>query len=161
MTTHERPNEINFGDLILVDGYGEEPFYVDGWTVETHYTPDEVWTETWYDITSAHTGEYSMAELSDVTRICGKEQAEEYLANNVRVAPVRIGTTQPTVYTSKIATRNPELVRQRAEDGKKAEIDRLLDEYADYKRLADEFDDEEYRARVEYLTVKLSDIVDK
>jgi len=102
-----------------------------------------------------------MAELSDVTRICGKEQAEEYLANSVRPESVRIVSTQHAVYTSKIAARYPELVRQRAEDVKKAEIDRLLDEYADYKRLADEFDDEEYRARVEYLTVKLSDIVDK
>src|SRR5690606_2640439 len=136
MTTHERPNEINFGDLILVDGYGEEPFYVDGWTVETHYTPDEVWTETWYDITSAHTGEYSMAELSDVTRICGKEQAEEYLANNVRPEPVSIVSTQPTVYTSKIAARNPELLRQRAEDVKRAGMVGMIGGAGETKRLA-------------------------
>src|SRR5690606_27566582 len=161
MTTHERPNEINFGDLIVVDGYGEEPFYVDGWTVETHYTPDEVWTETWYDITSAHTGEYSMAELSDVTRICGKEQAEEYLANSVRPEAVRIVSTQHTVYTSKIATRNPKLVRQRAEDAKKAEIDGLLDELNDYRKLADTFGDEEYSEKVEQLKIRLSQIVEK
>src|SRR5690606_30371809 len=144
-------HEINFGDLILVDGYGEEPFYVDGWTVETHYTPDEVWTETSYDITSAHTGAYSMAELSDVTRICGKEQAEECLANSVRPESVRIVSTQHAVYTSKVATRNPELVRQRAEEKRRARIDELLDDYIDAKTLEGiiEEDAELYRKKAD------------
>jgi len=102
-----------------------------------------------------------MAELSDVTRICGKEQAEEYLANSARPESVRIVSTQHTVYTSKIATRNPELVRQRAEDAKKAEIDGLLDELNDYRKLADTFGDEEYSEKVEQLKIRLSQIVEK
>jgi len=33
----------------------------------------------WFDITCAHTGEYMMAELDDITRICGADQADDYL----------------------------------------------------------------------------------
>ncbi len=75
-------HDITFGDLVHVDGYDDRPFFVDSWTEETRHEPDVIYEEVWFDITCAWTGEYHMAELDDITRICGADQADDYLMYN-------------------------------------------------------------------------------
>lgn len=82
-----KKDDITFGDLVMVDGYDTRCFFVDCWTVETNYTPESTWTEVWFDITCAHTGEYMMAELNDITRICSADQADDYLMYHTAPMP--------------------------------------------------------------------------
>ncbi|MBS4195384.1 hypothetical protein [Lederbergia citri] len=155
-------NEITFGDLILVEGYGDEPFFVDSWSVETHYTPDETWTETWYDVVSAHTGAYSMAELNDITRICGAEAADDYLKSHADIPIENITKEVGSMFgyepKNRKPSRNPELDRQRAKAKKDSEIDRLLTELGDYMALYRTFGDAEYGRKVDEVKRKLAEV---
>ncbi len=174
-------HNITFGDLVHVDGYDDRPFFVDSWVIETHYTPDAEWSEVWFDVTCAWTGEYHMAELDDIMRICGAEQADDYLmyyAPNPPIQPeikpdigklisegfergvleMRKPERQPT--QRELSSMEAER-RKKARKERKEKIDALLDEYNDYKRLADEFGDEEYKARVEYISGKLAELAEE
>ncbi|AXN39809.1 hypothetical protein [Peribacillus butanolivorans] len=50
--------------------------------------------------------------------------------------------------------------RKQARKDRAKRVDELLDEMNDYKRLVAEFGDEEYKAKVEYLTIKLAEEVE-
>lgn len=174
----KRPQNISFGDLVSVQGYEGRLYFVDSWSVEHHYTPDETWTEVLYDITDAHTGEYMMAEKEDVTRVCGAAEADEYLKNPASPQPEET-TKRPNVFDQIFGEvpkmksnepRNPsarELSGIEAERRKQArkeravKIDALLDEYNDARAMVEMFGDEEYRAKAEYLRLKMVEIVDE
>ncbi len=168
---------INFGDLVHVAGYGDRPFFVDNWTVKINYTPDAEWTETWFDITCAHTGEYHLAELEDITKVCDAAQADDYLlyhASPYVPDMMLIGSELDFGNKPKEGSkmyRKPErkptqreLSNQEAERRKQArkerkqKIDVLLDEYNDTKILIEKFGDEEYKAKAEYLLLKLTEL---
>ena len=170
-------HNITFGDLVHVDGYDNRHFFVDSWTEGTRYEPDAIYEETWFDITCAHTGEYHLAELGDITKVCDAAQADEYLlyhASPYVPDMMLIGgelsfETKPKEGSKmyRKPERKPtqrELSSQEAERRKQArkeqkkKIDALLDEYNDYKALADEFGDEEYKAKAEYLRLKLAEL---
>lgn len=143
-------HDISHGDLIRVEGYADRPFFVDSWTIETICLPDVTYSETWFDITCAWTGEYMRAELSDIKRICGADQAEIYLESNTKGSEDMIDTFgwgdeyRPN---KKLVTRNPELEKQREEERMKKQVDKLLDDYNDAMVLAEviEEDAEKYR----------------
>ena len=145
---------IEFGDLVHVDGYDNRPFFVDGWTVETIYEPDTTWTETWFDITCAWTGEYMMAELADIKRICGAEAADDYLTYHATPIENTIGMEMDDMFgyepyepKKKQPSRNPELEKQREDERMKKQVDKLLDDYNDAMALAEviEEDADKYR----------------
>lgn len=48
--------------------------------------------------------------------------------------------------------------RKQARKERAVKIDALLDDYNDAKAMVEMFGDEEYRAKVEYLTVKLAEV---
>src|SRR5699024_2639415 len=70
---------IKFGDLGRMDGYGDELFFVDGYSVEHIYKPSAEYVEVCYDLTSAHGGGYTMGFEEDIHRVCGAEAADDYL----------------------------------------------------------------------------------
>src|SRR6185312_2704260 len=80
----KKPQHISFGGLVSINGYDGHLYFVDAFTIEHINTPDEKWSEIWHDLTDAHNGEYTMAEAEDVTRICGADQADDYLRNSVK-----------------------------------------------------------------------------
>lgn len=159
-------NEITFGDLVTVDGYGDTPFFVDGWTIEANYTPDAEWSEVWFDLTSAFTGEYYMAEFNDITRICGAEAADDYLKSHASLSaeiPIEnktkeVGSMFGYEPKNRKPSRNPELDRQRAKAKKDTEIDRLLAELGDYMALHRAFGDAEYGRKMDEVKRKLAEV---
>lgn len=149
-------HEINFGDLVYVDGYGNRPFFVDGWSEESIYTIDGQFDETWFDVTCAHTGEYHMAELSDVKLVCRAEQAESFLKYN-RWEGEGVFFWMPDDDDIK---KYIQPLREKLNDkkSKKQHIDDLLDEYNDIKRIIDEFGDDEendYKAKINEIERKI------
>lgn len=131
---------IKHGDLVFVDGYGTRPFFVDSWVVEEYHTPDGVWTEVWFDITCAYTGEYNMAELSDIKHVCSAEKADEFLQDQAK-----------KVIKAEVVTK-PE------PKPKVSNVDRLLDELRDYLALYETFGDEEYKHKVDEIKAELEAI---
>lgn len=160
-------HDISHGDLIRVEGYADRPFFVDSWTIETICLPDVTYSETWFDITCAWTGEYMRAELSDIKRICGADQADDYLRNCYEQRSEKIGNTwevtmdhkwvgkmfgyEPFEPKRKQPSRNPELERQREDERMKKQVDKLLDDYIDSKTLEEILpeDAEKYREQAE------------
>lgn len=163
---------ISFGDLIHVDGYDNRPFFVDCWTVETIHEPESTWTEVWFDITCAHTGEYMMAELNDITRICGADQADDYLMYHTAPMP-KFDVGKLTInfdineYRKEDAEMNRkptqrELSSQEAERRKQArkeragQIDNLLDIRNWNVRKYEETSERAYRMKVEEIDEELA-----
>lgn len=74
--------DLNYGDIITVDGYDGQYFRINGYQVNTLYTENEPdMTEHWLDLHCAHTGGYTMAFADEVTLVCRKDEATEYLAD--------------------------------------------------------------------------------
>ena len=167
-----KKSEIKHGDLVMVAGYIDRLFFVDGWTVEHNYTPEATWTEKWFDVTCAHTGEYHMAEASEVTRVCGADQADDYLMYHTAPMP-KFDVGKLTInfdineYRKEDAEMNRkptqrELSSQEAERRKQArkeragQIDNLLDirnwNAAKYEKTSERA----YRMKVEEIDAELA-----
>lgn len=137
-----KKTNINFGDLVRMDGYGEELFFVDGYSIEHRYEPSAEYTEVHYDLTSAHGGGYTIGFEEDIHRVCGAEAADDYLMYHAsppkKTAEIKVHITCD------------ELVAKIADDIKgqnpnnRAQIDALLEELNDYLVLAELFGTEEY-----------------
>ncbi|MGG2024180.1 hypothetical protein AB1282_00525 [Gottfriedia sp. S16(2024)] len=81
---------FNFGDLVKVVGYHPRIFRIDGYHVDTWHYPDEVWTETVFDLVDAYTGlDFIEAEHEDLTLVVRADEADEYLAKNPAPAPFK------------------------------------------------------------------------
>ncbi len=161
----DKQHDIAFGDLVYVDGYGNTPFYIDGWQTTTYYEPDAEWTDTLYDLTCAHTGEYEVAYEEDIKRICGADQAEAYLESYTKGSEDMIDTFgwgdeyRPN---KKQPSRNPELEKQREEERMKKQVDKLLDDYNDAMALAEVIpeDAEKYREKAGRIIGRLAKLTD-
>ncbi len=163
-------HDISHGDLIRVEGYADRPFFVDGWVTEKHNRPDEKWTEVWFDITCAWTGEYMMAELADIKRICGAEAADDYLTYHATPIENTIGMEMDDMFgyepyepKKKQPSRNPELDKQREEERIKAQVDKLLDDYNDAMALAQVIpeDADKYREKARRIIGRLAKLTEQ
>lgn len=146
----DKQHDLTFGDLVFVNGYSTRPFYIDGWQTTYYYEPDAEWTDTLYDLTCAHTGDYEVAYGEDIKRICGADQAEAYLESNTKGSDelsITIGWGDGYRPNKKITVRNPELEKQREEERMKKQVYKLLDDYNDAMALAEviEEDADKYR----------------
>jgi hypothetical protein len=168
--------DFAFGDLVRVNGYWPRVFKVLGYREEHYYYPDEQWTELVYELSDAITAEWLEADEEDLSLVASTEDADEYLAVNPHQyeAPSLIMPDWASMFlfggetvSKQKEPRKPtarELSAKVAEERKKArkahvdKIDRLLDELNDYRRLAAQFDDEEYKARVEFIRLKLTEL---
>ena len=144
---------MNYGDLVRVHGYGNRVYQIDGYYIASYFYPNEQYNETVYELSDVVTGEWLEADADDLTLVAPAAKAAEYLAT---MKPAEKYTLMEGVGTMFFSANEPtarelsaqEAERRKAERKAKAEaIDRLLDEYNDYKRLADAFGDEEYREK--------------
>lgn len=172
------PNEIffNFFDLVRLDGYWPRVFRVEGYHIDNWRYPNEQWIDMVYELTDAHSGEFLEADVEDLTLVETADKAEEYLAANP--APVQpksfvidvlnligmgaetMAKQEPRKPTAREISAMEADKRKAARKAKAEQIDRLLDQMNDYKRLVAEFGDEEYKARVEYITLKLAELTE-
>lgn len=170
------PNEIffNFFDLVRADGLWPRVFRVEGYHIDNWRYPNEQWTDMVYELTDVYSGEFLEADVEDLTLVETADKAEEYLRNNPAPAQpkhfaIDVSHLIKGAETVAKEERKPtarEISGQIADERKAArkakaeQIDRLLDQMNDYKRLVAEFGDEEYKARVEYITLKLAELTE-
>lgn len=162
------------GDIVTVDGYEGRLFMVIAYQLIRNCTPEEEYNEVVYEVLDAYSGEFLEVDGEDVEFVTDAGQADEYIranpapkdaGSNVRGRGWGIYFEEGEVMAKE--ERKPtarELSGKEAADRKKArkekteKVDQLLDEYNDYKRLVAEFDDEEHKARIEYITIKLAEL---
>lgn len=112
---------------------------------------------------------FELGEYVEVWSVFGKET--EGVIENVAYLPefdeyVYKIDTATTYYYEEMLFRIEEVVKVKGDEGrakakvKRDKIDVLLDGLGDYRRLADEFGDEEYKAKSEYITLKLAEITE-
>lgn len=162
--------EFQFGDLVHVAGYEPQVFSIDGFREEHYYYPNENWTELVYELHDMGTGEWIEADSEDLSLVAPVDQADEYLsANPAPVTPkitLIFGMEAEKVAKPERKPTAKEMSSKEAADRKKArkekaeKIDRLLDEMNDYKWLVAQFDEDEHKARVEYITLKLTELTE-
>jgi hypothetical protein len=153
--------EYDFNDLVRVAGYSPRVFKIAGYRHESHYYPNENWTELIYEMHAVDSGEWLEADGEDLTLVAEADRAEEWMRNNAakEAQAPRIRFTyfddeeEEAVTMADKEERKPtarelsniEAARRKAERKEKAkQVDRLLDELRDYKALERNFGDAEY-----------------
>lgn len=153
--------EYDFHDIVRVNGYYPRAFQILGYRHESHHYPDESWTEMIYEMQAVDSGEWLEADEEDLTLVAEANRAEEWLRNNAakEAQAPRIrwtyfddeeeeAETMADKQERKPTARelsNIEAARRKAERKEKAEqVDRLLDEYNDYRALEKAFNDPAY-----------------
>ena len=164
--------EYGFSDLVHIAGYGSRIFKIESFFVEHWHTPDKEWTDIIYNLVDTETGHYIETE-EDTLRLADGSSVDEAELDGTGIDIFDfmggLGALNYEMEETKMAKepRKPtarEFSGQEAERRKQsrkdraAKVDALLDEMNDYKRLVAEFGDEEYKAKVEYLTIKLAEL---
>lgn len=154
-----KKTHINFGDLVRMDGYGDELFFVDGYSIEHIYKPSAEYVEVYYDLTSAHGGGYTIGFEEDIHRVCGAEAADDYLmyhASPPKDKPSRYVNNVDMEELANLILRHK--TEMKAED--RALIDELLIELNDYMILSEMFGTSEYDDVIAEIKRKLSELVE-
>ncbi|MCO0597433.1 hypothetical protein NGI46_08120 [Peribacillus butanolivorans] len=162
--------DYTFGELVHIAGYGSRIFKIESYYVE--HWPE--WTNIVYDLIEVETGQYVECDEDELRLADGSSVDEAELdGTGIDIFDFMGGALNYEMEETKMANQNPkeprkptarELSGQEAERRKQARkdrakrVDELLDEMNDYKRLVAEFGDEEYKAKVEYLTIKLAEV---
>ncbi|MEI2356109.1 hypothetical protein [Mesobacillus zeae] len=123
--------EYTFSDLVHIAGYGSRVFKIESYRVEQCFSPSEEWTDIVYDLIDTETGAYVECDEEDLRLADGSSMRK------------------PTAR---------ELSGQARKDRAKR-VDELLDAMNDTKVLVEMFpEDDEFKAKVEYLTIKLAEV---
>lgn len=140
-----KKQSITFGDLVEVDGYEGRLYYVDSYVVHNIHLPSEAYTEVWYDLTCAHTGDFQIAEQEDISLVCEADQAEDYL----RKAGLRKAMKDPLIQDQldrlfgRLENKPAQGVKKVTNGNKSERVDELLTKLSDYHTLIREFGSED------------------
>ncbi|WP_298833851.1 hypothetical protein [uncultured Planococcus sp.] len=136
---------FNIGDLVAVEGYDGQLYYVDCMT-ETRQTDDIATIEdVHFDLTCAASGDYELAYMDDITLVARAADAEDYLANHEYLpAPPAADYNFPmgAIPMPKQTPKSPRelssieaATRKQAHQRKATLTDRLLDQRQQYSDL--------------------------
>ena len=154
-----KKTHINFGDLVRMDGYGDELFFVDEYSVEHRFEPSAEYVDVYYHLTSAHGGGYTIGFEEDIHRVCGAEAADDYLMYHAR--PPKDKPSRYVINVDMEELANQILRRKtemKVEDS--ALIDELLIELNDYMILSEMFGTVEYDEVITELKRKLAELAE-
>ena len=154
-----KKTHINFGDLVRMDGYGDELFFVDGYSIEHIYKPSAEYIDVYYDLTSAHGGGYTIGFEEDIHRVCGAEAADDYLMYHASPPKEKPSSYVINIDTEELADKILQRKTEMNADNS-AIIDELLIELNDYMILAEMFGTDEYDDSIADIKKELSDLVE-
>ena len=154
-----KKTHINFGDLVRMDGYGDELFFVDGYSVEHIYKPSAEYVEVYYDLTSADGGGYTIGFEEDIHRVCGAEAADDYLMYHASPPKEKPRNYVINIDMEELANQILQRKTEMSADNS-AIIDELLIELNDYMILSEMFGTDEYDDSIADIKKELSDLVE-
>ena len=154
-----KKTHINFGDLVRMDGYGDELFFVDGYSVEHIYKPSAEYVEVYYDLTSADGGGYTIGFEEDIHRVCGAEAADDYLMYHASPPKEKPRNYVINIDMEELANQILQRKTEMSADNS-AIIDELLLELNDYVILSEMFGTDEYDDIIAEIKKKLTNLVE-
>lgn len=165
---------FQFGDLVEHVLYPGRVYQVESYRSEKYFYPDEEYSGVIYEVLDIHTQAWDEFDALELYLLASSDQADEYIRALPKRAPNSEGGNkmdmfnfyggnesqkpkpEPKPTARELSSKEAERRKQARKD-KATRIDALLDEMNDYRQLAAQFGDEEYKERVEYLTLKLAE----
>ena len=132
------------GDLVQVDGYEYDYFKIVGYRTEIWRYKDNAWEDVIYELTRISDHEWLEAHEEEMTLIAEATRAEAIIQKlEILYSSNKKGTEQ--IIAKQNNPRKGENNKNMTTKEQKQHIDGLLDLYNDYRRLFQEFGDDEYR----------------
>jgi hypothetical protein len=133
--------KFHFGDIVRVNGYGQDLFVIIGFRAEIWRYKDSAWEDVVYELSRINDGAWLEASEEELTYITSGENAKKLLA-----AKKQAGTK------SKLLSAPQKELKGKKET---ADIDTLLDMYNDYKYLFLNFGESGYKKKMKEILKKL------
>jgi hypothetical protein len=134
-----------FGDLVQVDGYGQDYFKIVGFRTEIWRYKENAWEDVIYELSRLSDGEWLEAHEEELTLIAEAEDAETFIQKLGLLYPINKKTGKKEINKASSAVRKAEKEALEERKEKKQLIDGLLDLYNDYLALYENFGDDEYK----------------
>lgn len=132
------------GDLVQVDGYEHDYFKIVGYRTEIWRYKDNAWEDVIYELSRISDKEWLEAHEEELTIIAEATRAEAIIQKlEVLYSSNKSGSEQLIAKQNNL--RKGENNKKMTTKEQKLHIDGLLDLYNDYRRLFQEFGDDEYR----------------
>ncbi|PLT34974.1 hypothetical protein [Bacillus sp. V5-8f] len=150
-----------FGDLVQVEGYGNDYFKVIGFRTEIWRYKENAWEDVIYELSRISDGEWLEAHEEEMTLIADAERADKIIQKLGLLHPMNKNTGKKEgASQSKALPRLDEKQRLEAIAEKKQLIDGLLDLYNDYSTLYQIFQDEEYKHVMNLAIMKIKKLAE-
>ncbi|WP_044896288.1 hypothetical protein [Bacillus alveayuensis] len=146
---------FRIGDLVQVEGYGQDIFKVVGIHTELWRYKEDSWEEVTYELVRVRDGEWLEASEEELKRLINQKDTEK-IVHNIQL--LQFIAEQYQFYDDPVeffslsedkSKQNPLLIR------KTSFIDSLLDLYNDYKCLYQWFGDHEYKEMMDFVLLQL------
>ncbi|MCR1994497.1 hypothetical protein NSA31_22420 [Bacillus subtilis] len=157
------------GDIVEVEGYKDQIFYVDCWREVTQHEEYGAFDYVEYDLTDAINGEWLEADSDDLRLVCRKAASEDFLMTyDMTNYPEPTSTAfhfteinyakEEAVGMAKEPKETPKTARAASAHEvakRKRETDELLDKYIDLMTLYELIGDEDYKTYADAVMAKL------
>lgn len=150
-----------FGDLVQVDGYGQDYFKVIGFRTEIWRYKENAWEDVIYELSRISDGEWLEAHEEEMTLIADAERADNIIQKLGLLHPMNKKTGKKERAGASQASRENEKDRIEMVSEKKQLIDGLLDLYNDYAILYKMYDDDEYKHVMNLAMMKLKKLAEE
>ncbi len=143
-----------FGDLVQVNGYGDDYFKVVGFRTEIWRYKENAWEDIVYELSRLGDGEWLEAHEDELILITDAESADVYFQELGLLYPYK-SNNGPKDGKTKSSIRQAEQKMLQEHREQKQLIDSLLDLYNDYAVLYKNFQDQEYKKIMVLTLLKL------
>lgn len=132
------------GDLVQVNGYGEDLFKVVGFRTEIWRYKEDAWEDIIYELSRVSDGEWLEAGEEELTFVADAESADTFIQKLGLLYLVNKQEQTAGKPKTQNIVRKEEFEEIERKKEKKQLIDNLLDIYNDYRILYELFNDQEY-----------------
>ncbi|RFU61725.1 hypothetical protein [Bacillus sp. V59.32b] len=150
-----------FGDLVQVDGYGNDYFKVVGFRTEIWRYKENAWEDVIYELSRISDGEWLEAHEEELTLIADAERADKIIQKLGLLHPINKKPRKKEPAGGPSTPRKSEKERMEMIAEKKQLIDDLLDLYNDYRILYQMYEDDEYKHVMNLAMMKIRELAEE
>ncbi|RFU66440.1 hypothetical protein D0469_17585 [Peribacillus saganii] len=150
-----------FGDLVKVEGYGQDYFKVVGFRTEIWRYKENAWEDVIYELSRITDGEWLEAHEEEMTLIADAERADNIIQKLGLLHPINQKPVTKEINKLPVVKLKKEAERMEQTEEKKQLIDGLLDLYNDYSILYKWFGDDEFKHVMNLVVMKIKKIADE
>lgn len=146
--------DFGIGDLVQVDGYGQDMFKIIGIRTELWRYKEDAWEEVRYELVRVRDGEWMEVSEEDLTIILRQHDTQKFIYN-VHMSYL-LNEEEPKDPTTVAFLPTPNHLEEKTMTySEKQFIDSLLDIYNDYQVLYKWFGNDEYKEIMDFIIAHL------